>query len=292
MEKNKKTNHRINGGALIPIGTAGAKRYYQVNANNPSKTDSVIVGNKLAVDNGEVVEVKGNTVRVVSADLGTTNLMANLMKNNPIDKAFNMAYNTQETLKNNIGMNDDGTMKANKGGKTKLNLYPRRGIVLGSSPLVTLLNRMTRNHITNFTKSPFIPKVKLQGGGEEGLNDSIQLDSAVVKPNTIPVTLVTYPISKRYPISHSELIEVGRDSNNNLISQLHISKGSKDEGYNVFCSNCSDETGNFLGKVFNTNFTKGITTPRSLRRKLKHAGLINSETKSKDGTIRSTIEVF
>ena len=99
MGSNNKRGAKLDGGLLIPIGSIGNKKYYQVNANNPNKTDSVIIGNKLAVDNGEVVEVNNNNVRVNSADLGTTNLMANLMKNNPINKAFDMAFKTQENFK-------------------------------------------------------------------------------------------------------------------------------------------------------------------------------------------------
>lgn len=107
-----------------------------------------------------------------------------------------------------------------------------------------------------------------------------ELEPAVIKPKPVQAVLTHYPISKTYPISHSKLgvynggyaedVKTGKNNHSKIDKPLTISKGSKDFDYNLLTANCSDETGNFLSECFNTDFTRGITTPIGLQRKVKN----------------------
>ena len=107
-----------------------------------------------------------------------------------------------------------------------------------------------------------------------------ELEPAVIKPKPVQAVLTHYPISKTYPISHSKLgvynsgyeedVKTGKNNHSKINKPLRISKGSKDFDYNLLTANCSDETGNFLSECFNTDFTRGITTPIGLQRKVKN----------------------
>lgn len=103
-----------------------------------------------------------------------------------------------------------------------------------------------------------------------------EIEPAVVKPAPVEVTLTTYPISRRYPISHSALNSaaypstLGRQATPEDFNRhpVHISKSMNDPTYNLITNNCSDDTGRFLGDALHTNFIGGITTPVGLQRKV------------------------
>lgn len=99
--------------------------------------------------------------------------------------------------------------------------------------------------------------------GEDEYYDG-EIEPAVVKPKDSQVILSTFPISKRYKISHSLLN--GLDSTRSLL----IDKEVKDPTYNVVTNNCSDDTGRFIGDCFNTDFIRGITTPAGLKKKVQN----------------------
>lgn len=114
---------------------------------------------------------------------------------------------------------------------------------------------------------------------EEGSDEPIdggEIAPAIVKPAPVEVTLTTYPVSRRYPISHSALNSAAYPSN--LARQatpedfnrhpVHISKSMNDPTYNLVTNNCSDDTGRFLGDALHTTFIDGITTPIGLQRKV------------------------
>lgn len=103
-----------------------------------------------------------------------------------------------------------------------------------------------------------------------------EIAPATVKPAPVEVTLTTYPISRRYPISHSALnsaaypSNLGRQATPEDFNRhpVHISKSMNDPTYNLITNNCSDDTGRFLGDALHTNFIDGITTPAGLQRQV------------------------
>ena len=142
--------------------------------------------------------------------------------------------------------------------------------------------------------------------GEQDINsDSYylgELKPAIVKPKPVPVRLTYYPVSSAYKISHSELSARNTESdiinnykNHSKILPLKISKKADDFDYNLITNNCSDETGNFLSECFNTNFTKGITTPIGLQRKVKeyldNNNIYYTESSNKDGSVNLDFDV-
>lgn len=80
---------------------------------------------------------------------------------------------------------------------------------------------------------------------------------AIVKPQPIRITLVTNPITKQTPITHSSL------------SGIRISKSSDDPTYNLFTANCSDATGQCLQDITGVDFTSGVTTPIGVSRRAR-----------------------
>ena len=87
-----------------------------------------------------------------------------------------------------------------------------------------------------------------------------QLEPAVVTPGFVWTDLHTYPISKNWPITHSELdIWHVRPYSG---SKYTASKYFEDPSYNLLTNNCSDFTGRILGRALNTKLTSDfITTP-------------------------------
>ena len=127
-----------------------------------------------------------------------------------------------------------------------------------------------------------------------------ELAPAVVKPAPVEVTLTTYPVSRRYPISHSVLnssaypSNLGRQATPEDFNRhpVHISKYMKDPTYNLITNNCSDDTGRFLGDALHTNFIGGITTPVGLQRKVTaYLKRNNLPYEQSDPGVHTTIQI-
>lgn len=146
---------------------------------------------------------------------------------------------------------------------------------------------------------------RIYDGEQDINNDSYylgKLKPAIVTPKPVPVRLTYYPVSSAYKISHSELSARNTESdiinnyeNHSKILPLKISKKADDFDYNLLTNNCSDETGNFLSECFNTDFTKGITTPRGLQRKVKeyldNNNIYYTESSNKDSSVNLDFDV-
>lgn len=110
--KNNVGNKNIKGGTLIPFHKEGNTTYFRVLANDPFKTDSVLVGpnnkNGIALDNNEIVKETKNHIEVASDDLGTTRVIESLSSKMPLPDAFRQGYIKQELYKkeNNITNNN------------------------------------------------------------------------------------------------------------------------------------------------------------------------------------------
>ncbi len=111
--KNNVGNKNIKGGTLIPFHKEGNTTYFRVLANDPFKTDSVLVGpnnkNGIALDNNEIVKETKNHIEVASDDLGTTKVIESLSSKMPLPDAFRQGYIRQELYKdvNNINNNNN-----------------------------------------------------------------------------------------------------------------------------------------------------------------------------------------
>lgn len=94
-----------------------------------------------------------------------------------------------------------------------------------------------------------------------------ELKPAIIKPQPVRVTLITDPITRYTPITHSSLRAGNWDFGSNY--GFVVSKGSDDPSYNLLKANCSDATGECLEIFTGKNFTKGITTPIGVSRKVR-----------------------
>lgn len=103
--KNNTGNKSVKGGTLVPFHKEGNTTYFKVFANDPLKTDSVLVGpnnkNGIALDNNEIVKETKNHIEVASDDLGTVNVIENLSNRMPLPDAFRQGFIRQELYKNN-----------------------------------------------------------------------------------------------------------------------------------------------------------------------------------------------
>ena len=114
-------------------------------------------------------------------------------------------------------------------------------------------------------------KIYDEGGDIEVYGGEIA--PAVVKPSPVIVDLKTYPISKKYKISHSALTAYpsrsSTQSERKNFKPFWIDKGA-DATYNLLTNNCSDYTGRFLENALHLKgLTKGITTPKGLSNKIR-----------------------
>ncbi|MBP3201278.1 MAG: hypothetical protein J6M39_06485 [Lachnospiraceae bacterium] len=97
----------VKDGVLLPLGNG----FSLVKGDNPNKTDDVDIGpnnkNGLSVNHGEILQQKGNTLRVFSAEpmLGGVSPVQLLYGGMAPDKVFAM----QEQYKDMHGINDDGS---------------------------------------------------------------------------------------------------------------------------------------------------------------------------------------
>lgn len=119
----------ISGGMLVPLPIPDKERiYYEVLSYNPEIPDSTRVDD-LFLDDEELLEQKGNTLRVASNDLHTTDLIYKLAPKIGFQKAFDIGYKIQEKYKDKYHLNDDGTRNARFGNMfTKLNNLFSRNI--------------------------------------------------------------------------------------------------------------------------------------------------------------------
>lgn len=103
--RNNTGNKSVKGGTLVPFHKEGNTTYFKVFANDPLKTDSVLVGpnnkNGIALDNNEIVKETKNHIEVASDDLGTVNVIENLSNRMPLPDAFRQGFIRQELYKNN-----------------------------------------------------------------------------------------------------------------------------------------------------------------------------------------------
>lgn len=103
MSKNRYKNKSIKGGTLVPFYKEGNTTYFKVFANDPLKTDSVLVGpnnkNGIALDNNEIVKETGTNIEVASDDLGTVRVIESLSNKMPLPDAFRQGFIRQELYK-------------------------------------------------------------------------------------------------------------------------------------------------------------------------------------------------
>lgn len=105
VKKVRRSN--VKDGVLLPLGNG----FSLVKGDNPNKTDDVDIGpnnkNGLSVNHGEILQQKGNTLRVFSAEpmLGGVSPVQLLYGGMAPDKVFAM----QEQYKDVHGINDDGS---------------------------------------------------------------------------------------------------------------------------------------------------------------------------------------
>ena len=124
-----------------------------------------------------------------------------------------------------------------------------------------------------------------------------ELTASVVKPEPVWFRLQTNPISRQYPISHSQL-EAWETAMPSFNKGFWVSKGSDDPTYNLFTANCSDATGKILELVSDQDFTSGITTPASVRKKARkvfgndHSYFEGTGPDYGADTVRSTMQIF
>lgn len=114
---------------------------------------------------------------------------------------------------------------------------------------------------------------------DDGVYYGGELAPAVVKPDPVYVQLETSRVSKEFPISHSALNHQPATSADR---PFRISKRS-DPTYNLLWNNCSDYTGRFLEDALGMSLTKGVTTPRKIRRAMEDSPNLVSTEKSNDG---------
>lgn len=123
---------------------------------------------------------------------------------------------------------------------------------------------------------------------DDGVYYGGELAPAVIKPDPVYVQLETSRVSKEFPISHSALTHRAAKSGDRPFG---ISKG-KDPTYNLLWNNCSDYTGRFLEDALGMSLTRGVTTPRTIRRAMADSPNLVGTEKSKDGvTTYQTISI-
>lgn len=146
-----------------------------------------------------------------------------------------------------------------------------------------------------FVENPL--KYKYPDGGDIEVYGG-EIAPAVVKPSSMFVDLVTYPISRAYKISHSALFSNiptnGTQSEIENFKPLRIDKRF-DATYNLLTNNCSDYTGRFLENALHLKgLTKGITTPKGLSNKIRkyaYEGDINMVEYPSEGNGKSKYTV-
>lgn len=189
--KNNVGNKNIKGGTLIPFHKEGNTTYFRVLANDPFKTDSVLVGpnnkNGIALDDNEIVKETKNHIEVASDDLGTTKVIESLSSKMPLPDAFRQGYIKQELYKKENNITNSNKMKP--GGKTNIstpiiisNSYKINNNKQYKMPFDTIIaNKKQSNQSTFFTGG----RTQMANGGNKEIKADIE--PAIItaeKPNT------------------------------------------------------------------------------------------------------------
>lgn len=130
--KNNVGNKSVKGGTLVPFHKEGNTTYFKVFANDPLKTDSVLVGpnnkNGIALDNNEIVKETKNHIEVASDDLGTVNVIESLNNRMPLPDAFRQGFIRQELYKNTNNISNINKMQTGGFKNKNISTYEDRPI--------------------------------------------------------------------------------------------------------------------------------------------------------------------
>lgn len=166
--KNNTGNKSVKGGTLVPFHKEGNTTYFKVFANDPLKTDSVLVGpnnkNGIALDNNEIVKETKNHIEVASDDLGTVNVIENLSNRMPLPDAFRQGFIRQELYKNN---NKNNNRFVEGGQSNKEDNKDKQGVI------DFFIESMKLNNIRNNAKKEneiYLP-IKMSNGRIASMND-------------------------------------------------------------------------------------------------------------------------
>lgn len=166
--KNNTGNKSVKGGTLVPFHKEGNTTYFKVFANDPLKTDSVLVGpnnkNGIALDNNEIVKETKNHIEVASDDLGTVNVIENLSNRMPLPDAFRQGFIRQELYKNN---NKNNNRFVEEGQSNKEDNKDKQGVI------DFFIESMKLNNIRNNAKKEneiYLP-IKMSNGRIASMND-------------------------------------------------------------------------------------------------------------------------
>lgn len=203
--KNNAGNKNIKGGTLIPFHKEGNTTYFRVLANDPFKTDSVLVGpnnkNGIALDNNEIVKETKNHIEVASDDLGTTRVIESLSSKMPLPDAFRQGYIKQELYKKENNITNSNKMKPGGFANKNISIYEDKSTKQNSNnliykikkgdSLISIARKFGLNSIDELVKLNNIKNPNLMIGNDLILPDYVTAESSI-KPAVITAEKQNY----------------------------------------------------------------------------------------------------